>query len=235
MRSITYCLALALHILCLHSINAQSSTESPDAYQIINKSIDAMGGKAYLQSIKTLYTNFATEMGGRPVNWVVKEMLPNKGSFQIVFNDKVVYQNRFNGTTGYEVVGGEKKPMDASAFKDKMYKKNIFNELDYLDTTLWKIELIGEEKTGGEACYKIKANCVDGTIKTLYFSKPTFLLLKEETKTSESENTVLFSGFKKFGKLTFYTEIKMGSNGQFQSAKLEKLLVNESVENKDFN
>jgi hypothetical protein len=236
MRIITCCLALIFQLTTMQTTFAQSN--AVDAYEVLNKSIAAIGGKAYLQNINTLYTDFKTEMEGRPINWVVKEMLPNKGSFKIVYQDRVVYENRFNGETGYELVGGEKKAMDKDGFKDKTYKKNIFNELDYLDSTLWKIALVGEEKVAKEPCYKIKASLVDGTVKHLYFSKASFYMLKEEKVINADQGafeTVLFSGFKKFGDLIFYTEMKMGTNGQYQTAKLEKLEVNKGVDNKDFN
>jgi hypothetical protein len=233
----TIFLAFILPVLCLFTLPAQSQSEPLDAYQILNRSIEAAGGKAYLQSIKTLYTDFATEMEGRPVNWVVKEMLPNKGAFQIVYNTRTVYQNRFNGTIGYEIVGGEKKPLEPAAFKDKAYKKNIFNELDYIDTSLYKLKLVGEENVGKEKSYKVKVMCVDGTIRYLYFNQSSFFLVKEEKVSSTSPDVldiVLFSEFKKFGQLTFYTVMKMGSGGAYQTLKLEKLLVNESVKEQDF-
>jgi len=41
----------------------------------------------------------------------------------------------------YEIVNGEKAKADPEEFKDKKYKKNIFNELDCLATSLWKLRL----------------------------------------------------------------------------------------------
>lgn len=81
-------LALLVQLLCLNFGYAQSQSDKV-AVEIINKSIDAMGGKKLIESIKTLYTDSKTEMQGRKVNWVVREMLPNKGSFQI-FNKVVL-------------------------------------------------------------------------------------------------------------------------------------------------
>jgi hypothetical protein len=196
-----------------------------------------MGGKEYLEGIQTLYTDVKTEMGGRQVHWIVKEMRPNKGSFQITYNKKVVYHNWYDGQDGYEVVGGQKRLASAEEFKDKVYKKNIFNELDYLDSSLWKLELAGNASVQGEPCYKIRATMVDESVRLLYYSKATFLLLKEEKVVNaerDSFSTVLFSGYKKYGKLTYYTEMKLGNNGSYQTATIEKLLVNAGVSVQDF-
>src|SRR5258705_13939676 len=104
-------------------INAQSNVDTLTSLKIINNSIEAMGSLEYLKSIKTLYTDLKTEMEGRQVHWIVKEMLPNKGSFQITYNDRIVYENWFDGKKGFEIVNGTKKKADKEEFKDKLYKK----------------------------------------------------------------------------------------------------------------
>lgn len=217
-------------------LNAQPNKEI-NARQIIFNAITAMGGKEYLESIKTLHTNMATEMEGRKVNWITKEMLPNKGAFQIVYNDRIVFQNWYDGKTGFEMVNGEKRKADPAEFKDKAYKKNIFNELDYLDSTLWKIELLGEEKVDKEECYKLKATLANGRVSILHFSKQSFHLLRED-KVSEKEkdsfSTTLYSDFKKFGNLTFASTVKFGADGNYQEAKVVNILINQGVEAKDF-
>jgi hypothetical protein len=231
-----FCLVL-LQMICFCSVHGQDSPGSIDAYQVINQSIEAMGGKEYLESIQTLYSDVKTQMGGRQVHWIVKEMKPNKGSFQITYNKKVVYHNWFDGQNGYEIVGGQKRQADAEEFKDKVHKKNIFNELDYIDSSLWTLKLMGVASVNGEQCYKISVISVDGSVRTLYYSKASLLLLKEEKLVnSEKDNfsTVVFSGYKKFGKLTYYTEMKLGGNGGYQTATIEKLLVNTGVSVNDF-
>ena len=217
---------------------AQEKSEIRNANDVINNAIIAMGGKDYLLSIKTLYTDMTTEMEGRQVHWITKEMLPNKGSFQIVYNNRIVFQNWYDGENGYELVNGEKAKADASEFKDKKFKRNIFDELDYLDTTLWKLELTSVEKVNNEDCYKIKATLVNGMVKILYISKATFYTLRED-KVSNSEkdsfNTTWFSDYQKFGQLTFYTVLRFGDGDKSQTAKIITLLPNEKITNSNFN
>lgn len=237
MKIVRFLSFVFLQVTSFCSVHGQSSSGNIDAYKVINNSIEEMGGKEYLEGIQTLYTDVKTEMGGRQVHWIVKEMRPNKGSFQITYNKKVVYHNWYDGQNGYEIVGGQKRLASAEEFKDKVYKKNIFNELDYLDSSLWKLELVGTASVQGEPCYKIRAMLVDESVRLLYYSKATFLLLKEEKVVNaekDSFSTVLFSGYKKYGKLTYYTEMKLGNNGSYQTATIEKLLVNAGVSANDF-
>lgn len=228
---------LFLLVLLNLRLNAQTKNDSMTAYKIVNNSIEAMGGLEYLKSINTLYTDTKTEMEGRQVHWIVKEMLPNKGSFQIVYNNRTVYQNWFNGKKGFEIVNGEKKKADKSEFKDKLYKKNIFNELDYLDSTLWRLEYLGIGMSNNDSCYKIKATLASGLVMALYFDKNNFHMVRSDKIENPEKNrftTYLYSNFKKFDKLVFYTELKFGEDGKYQQGTIVDLLINQSVNESDF-
>ena len=106
-------------------------------------------------------------------------MLPNKGSFAIIYQGRTVYKNWFDGQQGYELAGGEKKA-DTGDFDDKPYKKNIFDELDYLDTSLWKIALVGEDTVNQHSCYKIRGILANGSIQIWYYDKATYYLLRKD-------------------------------------------------------
>lgn len=206
------------------------------AQVVIEKSIEATGGKQYLQSIKTLYSNLATEMEGRKVNWITKEMLPNKGSFQIVYQGRTVFHNFYDGEKGYEVSQGKSQLADQAEFSDKKFRKNIFNELDFLDTTLYTIKLIGSEKVDKEDCFKVEATCINGQVRMIYYNKKSFLQMREDRSTAEKGNfsTTYFTGYKKYGKLTYYTDMVFGDGEKMQKAKMVDLLVNEKITDDDF-
>lgn len=222
-----------IFILNLTKTSAQSEL---NAQQIIEKAIEVTGGKGYLQSIKTLYSDMATEMEGRKVNWVTKEMLPNKGSFMIIYQGRTIFKNFYDGEKGYEVSAGTKKLANQEEFSDKKFRKNIFNELDYLDTTLYTLTIDGTEKVYQEDCYKVKATCINGSIRLLYYSKKTFFQLREDKSTTEKGgfSSIYFSNYKKFGKLTYYSEMSFGEGEKVQKAKMVELLANEKISDDDF-
>lgn len=224
-------------VIIFNAASGQNFKEVKNANDVIENAITAMGGKEYLLSIKTLYSDISTEMEGRQVHWITKEMLPNKGAFQIVYQDRIVFENWYDGTTGYEIVNGEKRKADPEEFKDKKYKKNIFNEFDFLDTSLWKLELIGEEKVNDENCYKIKASLINGEVRNLYYSKSSFFMLRQD-KISNAEkdsfSSTFFSDYQKFGGLTYYTAMKFGDGEKIQIGKIVNLLVNKNISKKDF-
>lgn len=104
-------LKLGLAVFCFATANtftyAQETNEAK-AKSIIEKGIDAMGGKELFSSIKTLYTKSATITDGRNVYFITKEMAPNLGSFEIEYEGRIVYRSWFDGSTGFEMVNGQK-------------------------------------------------------------------------------------------------------------------------------
>ena len=227
---------LSLFLLFTLNLTKTSAQIQLTARQIIDKSIEATGGQEYLQSIRTLYSNMATEMEGHKVNWITKEMLPNKGSFQIVYQSRIVFENLYDGKNGYEVTGGKRQLADQAEFSDKKFRRNIFNELDFLDSTLYTLAVVGTEKVNNEDCYKVKATCINGAVRVIYYSTKTSLKLREDKSTAEKGgfSTTYFSGYKKYGKLTYYTDLILGEGEKMQKAKMVELLPNEKISDDDF-
>lgn len=200
------------------------------AHDIIEKAIQATGGKKLLNNIKTLYSKSETVMDGRNVNWITKEMAPNKGSFEIEYQGRIVYKSWFDGKTGYELVNGERKLADQTEFKDKVNRKYIINELAYIDPSLYTIELV--ETNTEKAYYKIKATYVAGTVTYLYYDLKTYLLNKQENVENNNKSafsTILLSDYKKFGDLLYATKSTFVSEDGDQIATLVDLYYNKEI------
>lgn len=209
----------------------------PDPRTIVKNCIEARGGEAFLRSITTLYSDIKTEMEGREVNYITKEMLPNKGSFKIVYKGRTVFQNWFDGKKAFETVNGEVKKADPAEFKDKFDRKNIFNELDWIMPELWTLEFLGEEKVDAKGCYKIRATRKSGLVELLYFDKESKLLLRDDKVEDVNKNsfsTTLHLGYKKYSGLTFASEMKIGDKDSLQTLTVVELKINSDVSEADF-
>jgi len=235
MKSKIQILVFSQIILCLSCL-AQNSDTNP--LEIIKKNIMVSGGRENLLKVHTIYSELGIEMDGRSVRWVTKEMYPNKGAFQILYQMRVVYEEFFDGAKGYQIIRGEKKLADSAEFKDKMFKKNLFNELDFLDSTLWKLNLISEDTTEGELCYRINAKLINGATRILWYSKKTFLLLRTD-KVSELEKSsfpiAIYSDYKKIGAFIMWTHLKLvRKDGSFIEGIMMNWKINEGVSEDDF-
>jgi hypothetical protein len=209
----------------------------PDPKTIVKNCIAAMGGETFLRSIKTLYSDIKTEMEGREVNYITKEMLPNRGSFKVVYKGRTVFQNWFDGKKAFETVNGEVKKADLAEFKDKFDRKNIFNELDWIMPELWTLEFLGEEKVGVKDCFKIRATRKSGLVELLYFDKESKLLMRDDKVEDVNKNsfsTTLYISYKEYSGLTFASEMKIGDKDRLQTLNVVELKINSDVSEADF-
>lgn len=235
MKFTTMLCALLLSVNALLAQNSNSETNK--SIQIIEKSIQAQGGRKLLENIKTLYSKSETVMKGRNVFWITKEMAPNKGSFEIEYQGRVVYKSFYDGKIGYDVINGQKTIADPEQFKDKNYRRHIINSLDYLDPSLYTLEYLGEEKVNQKDCDKIKATLVNGKVSYLYYDKNTHLLAKLEVVENPEKNTftvVYFEDYQKFGDLIYETKQTFVSENGNQVAKTVDLYYNKNISNSDF-
>jgi hypothetical protein len=215
----------------------QGTRDSISVYGIMDKALEARGGREFLQSIQSISTVTKTITNGIELSWIAKEMLPNKASFQIAQNNRLVYHSWYDGSNGFEIVKGVKKKQLPWENKDRAYKKNLFPELDYINPSLWKLALVGEENVLNEDCYKIKATLLNGSVKYLFYNKRSFLLIMEENSMEPQAHVFsnfIYLSYKKFGKLVYPHQIKYGEAGKLKDAVITEVHINEGVEEKDF-
>jgi hypothetical protein len=232
-KTIPFLLFFSFFCITLHA----QQTKKPDPTGIVKNCIEAMGGEDFLRSIKTLYSDIKTQMEGREVNYVTKEMLPNKGAFKIVYKERTVFQNWFDGEKAFETVNGEVKKADLAEFKDKFDRKNIFNQLDWIRPELWTLEFLNEEKVGLKDCYKIKATRKSGLVELLYFDKESKLLQRDDKVEDVNKNsfsTTIYVNYKKYSGLTFASEMKIGDKDSMQTLTVVELKINSGVSEIDF-
>jgi hypothetical protein len=227
-------LTLSFCLLALSSL----AQDTLSARQIIEKSIEAQGGRQALGNIRTVYTEFQTTMEGHDVHYVIKEMLPNKGSFEIVYQGRTVYKSIFDGEHGFEFSQGKKTAEPPDDNKDKLYKKNIFNELDYLDTALYTISRLPDATVAQAPAYVISTTLRNGREKSIYYSKATFLELKSETtKLAENERSdaTIIAKQDKYQNMMYPTVQRMfvGTDHE-QTLTLLNIYFNEKVSDDDF-
>jgi outer membrane lipoprotein-sorting protein len=219
---------LALLTGCL-SIQAQTADE------IVNKYVDALGGKSKLEQIKSAYITGTTQMMGNGAQSTTR-ILEGKG-FRLeyeangqkvvqVFTDKGGWQiNPMMGSTTAQ-------PLPEEMYKGSRGQIFITGPLYNYAAKGNKIELLGKE--GND--YKLKITNVDSVETMVFIDGSTYYLTKLTRQANfmgqPTEMTISFSNFKKtdFGVVFPYqTEINIG--GQFMITNtLDKIEINKPVD-----
>jgi hypothetical protein len=181
---------------------AADDPKSPD--EIINKYIDAMGGKDKLASTKSVYEEDSLNQGGFKIP--VKVWIMNKKAMRVEFT--------FNGMTGYQVIrtdsGWGYNPLAGQTVAEPMTTNEVKSsktELD-IETSLvnykekgYKASYEGKDQTEGSESYKIKITITDSLSETYYIDPDTYLVIQVKTKGTingkTQEQTTTLTDYKK--------------------------------------
>jgi len=224
-------LLIAATVLFTTIIQAQTVDE------IINKHIDAIGGKEKLGQVKTLYTENSVEVMGNQAP-VTEYLLEGKGyKNETEFNGSKIIQcySDKGGWLINPMAGGT----DAQPMPEELYKAG--KDLIYIGGALqdyaakgYKVELTGNEN----GSHKIKVT--NGNTESNYFiDATTFYLtksiIKGEMMGQPVDVTTTFSDYKKteFGIFLPYTKtIDLGAFSLI--SRVNKVEVNKEIDPKIF-
>ena len=222
---------LALAVMATSSLHAQTVDE------VINKHIEAIGGKEKLSQVKSIYMENSVDVMGSTAPQ--KEYLVDGKAYkaEVEFNGANII-SVFTDKSGWTInpmMGGT----DAQAMPDELYKagkSQIYfgGGLVNYAAKGYKAELVGKE---GDA-FKIKLS--DGGTETFYFiDSKTYLLtksvIKSEMMGQSVDVTTTYSDHKKtdFGVTLAYS--KNIDMGMFQlSQKTNKAEINKEIDMKIF-
>jgi len=222
-------MAMMLTLSVFSGIRAQTADE------IVNKYINAIGGKDKLEQVKTVYMENTVQVMGN--EGPSKTSVINGKAFRLesevngqkmiqVFTDKGGWQvNPFMGAA-------TPTPLPDELYKQSKGQIDITGPLYNYAAKGNKVELLGKEGN----LYKLKVTNKDSVESNWYIDDATYFLVKM-TKSGQMmgqsmEITISFSNFKKsdFGiTFPFTTEISYG--GQFNiTSNLNKVEVNKTID-----
>jgi hypothetical protein len=192
--------ALILLVACSSISLAQAQT----ADDIINKHIDAIGGKDVLSKINTVYVEGAiTAMGADYTTKI--NMVNGKGlKSETDVNGSTIIQC-ITDTGGWSVnpLMGQSDPTRMTAEETKMAKSSldIRGQLYNYKDKGFTATLVGRDSVMGVSDYKIKLADKTGAEYTYYIDPTTYYISKLDVKASvggkDISNTSSFSNYKK--------------------------------------
>jgi hypothetical protein len=229
---------LSTLLLALTFLSFQASAQNVD--EIINKYVQAMGGKDKLKNLKTLKVTGKMEFGpgmSIPFNVYIK----NKQAFR--------FDMTLQGLTTVQVVQGDSgyyiSPFEGKKDAEKMPEDMVKESKDQVDVAGplvdYKdkgntVELLGKEDMEGTDTYKLKLTEKSGDVSYIYLDAQTYYQLKETQKykmeDKEVESEVLFSNYKTVDGITFpYTmETRQVGESRGQVMNYETIEVNGKID-----
>ena len=219
-------------LVSFFQIQAQSVEE------IVNKHLDAIGGKQKLSSINSVKMENAMEVMGNEATTTIT-ILNGKGykTESEIMGSKMVQVINDKGGWMINPMGGSSDPVDLPADAAKQAANQLFIVplLDYSNRGM-KLSLEGKETIGGADAYKLKVTNKEGADITMYIDASTFYLTRlvqtADVMGQTVTNTITYSDFKKTEHgwvVPYTTDIDMGGMFQLKN-KLSKIEVNPVID-----
>jgi hypothetical protein len=191
-------LASAFILLSFASLRAQTADD------IINKHIDAIGGKAAWQNVNSMKMTGSVTAQGMDID-ISMTAVENKGARMDITMMGMSGYSISTPTDGWVFMpfSGQQKPeaLTPDQVKNSQDQLDIQGELIDYKAKGYTAELIGKEDVQGTECWKVKLNMKNGKVRTEFFDPDSYLLIREVDKMTvdgkEQESTVDFSNFQK--------------------------------------
>jgi zinc protease len=214
------------------------TTNNISASEIVEGYLKAIGGKEEAKKLSTISSVIGLEMMGRTFEGTEKKMNPNLQVTELKMGTMTVLKAVFDGKTGFQQQGPQKKDLSEKEIKEAMDEKGVIPQLYYITSPDYKIDYLGTGKLGEEETYRLKVVMPSGRTSIQEYGIKSGLLLKEETTSvqgdAEVPMTVEYATYKKFGNLLFPTEVTRTAGGQEIPFKYKDIRLNEGVSETDF-
>jgi hypothetical protein len=172
-------IGLAL-LLAAPAARLLAADELPKAETILDKYVEATGGKAAYDKLHNIVTTGSMSFGAMGIKATVSSYhaVPNKTYTEINIEGMGKIQDGTDGTVAWSL-----SAMQGPHIKDGEEKAQAMREADFRAETDWKreykeVKTEAVETVDGKDCYKVIMTPNTGSPATRYYDKQTFLLVK---------------------------------------------------------
>lgn len=194
---------------------------------VVDKYINAIGGKANLAKITSYTTNASMSMQGQNIDFKIVKALGGKELTTVTAMGQVVQKQVFDGKTGYSMQMGQRVDITPEEIAEKQKNPELFEELGFAKSADYT--LAGIEKIGGEDSYAIK-----GGDTTYYYSVATGLKTgetkKEKAKGQEMTIPTTFSNYKEVNGVKMPYTISVSQMGMDMTMTVKSYEINKATD-----
>lgn len=202
--------------------------ENLDATKVIDKYIEAIGGKEKISSIETMMMVYEAEIQGNKVQLTRKTSGKNKEASTIAAGGMVFQKQVFDGEKGYFMQQGRKQDLDGKRLETAKSKQLPIEDVAYKAGKLDRIE-----KVDGNNAYVIVFNDQE-----IYYDVKSGLKVKSVTIAQGPQGEVkvptTFSDYKAVQGILIPHRLGVANGPMVFDFIMKEAKINEGVEDKDF-
>ncbi len=203
------------------------------AEEVINKYIDAIGGKDALSKVNSLVTNSSFSTQGMEIQIVIHQKESEKLLVETKMMGNLMAKQVFDGEKGVvaspmgeqEIEGDDLISLKASAV--------IFPELNYKELG-YTLKIREIESVDGKDAYKIAITNPAGNTSVHFFDVETGLRVKEINDSEQGSSVIIYKKYDIVDGVKFPFEFDQSMAGQLLEMKVSEILINSEIEDSIF-
>ncbi len=205
--------------------------EGVSAQSVIDNYIKAIGGKDKLTTVTMFSMSAEAEVQGMKLNLEIKKTTNGQFMQDVQMMGNSMSKQVLDGDSGYMVMQGQRKDLDATEIAKIKAESAPFAELNYSSDA---ISLEGIEEVDGKKAYKVKIS----DEKASFYDVATGLKLQDvvtaEMNGQKMSSTFNFSEYKEVGGILFPFTLTQSMGPQKIDFIVKSIKVNEGVSDADF-
>jgi zinc protease len=199
------------------------------AETVINKYIDAIGGRDKVKAVETILYQASAEMQGMKLGLEMKNTTKSQSSLVVSVGGNPMQKIIFDGEKGYIMAQGQRIDYTEDQNKAALVESQPFMELKATNATLEGIEAVD-----GKDAYVVSF----GDSKSAFYDVETGLKVKETTTQSQNGNEVTtstnYSNYNEVQGIKFPHTISQSFGPQELKFTVTAIKINEGVTDADF-
>jgi hypothetical protein len=229
-------------LLCLAAAAQFALAQQPTVDSVMERSIEASGGRAAYEGLKTQVIKAKMTFVGQPIEGKLTLTMEHPGKSATVVDLGEFGQVRSGISHG---VAWEISPMQGGPRLLDGAEKALTMRMSQLDAPLrWKeiypvVKLAGEESVDGSACWRVDLTPKEGKPESQWFDKQSGLLSKWSvllpTPMGEVPIEYKFSDYRKVGSLMMPYKLVQSIGPQSINTVMDEVQVNVPVPPETFN
>lgn len=206
--------------------------EGMDANTILEKYIEAIGGKTKLDGVESYSMVAEAEMQGMKLELEMKKTTKDQFMQDVKVMGNSMSKQVLDGDSGYAVVQGQRKDLTPEEIEKVKEESSAFPELNYL--AAGNVTLEGVEQVGDSKAYKLKIS----DSKSAFYDMETGLKVQEvttqEVQGQQMMSTLGYGDYQEVSGIKFPFKIIQTVGPQSFEFMVKEIKVNEGVDASDF-
>ncbi|MFO8235273.1 MAG: pitrilysin family protein [Bacteroidales bacterium] len=168
---------------------AETEIGNTTANDVIEKYIEAIGGREKLEKVEDVKQVFIINMQGRELESRIYQKKPNYYLMEMKMNGNVMQRQIFDGEEGRVEGMGQKQTLEGEQLERFKYEAQLHKFLKYNELDV-NMELTGVEKIDGNDAYKVNVEHDNGHKHVDFFDVESGLKVQSQSKVTTQQGEV---------------------------------------------